>query len=132
MKTISETIYYSITVNKKKNRIYLTLNGYWKRLEDVSRYLDDIAMAVREVTPGFCILSDLRMLKTPPTSLSELHRMAQEAPVKAGLGRTAEIVPEEGSSELEKALEEYSRQSSMKKRVFRTRAEGELWLNGSG
>ncbi len=45
MKTIAKTAYYSIAVDTTKNRIYLTIIGFWKSPEIVPAYVEDMKKA---------------------------------------------------------------------------------------
>jgi hypothetical protein len=106
--------FYEISTDSEKNRMYLTISGYWKTLLEVKGYLRDIRTAVAELSPEFTIVTDLTRAKTPPEETSDLHVKAQEYLVKAGLARTAEIHPE--STVLKMAVNRYSRESGMAQR----------------
>lgn len=128
MKEIAKTEYYEIRVDESKNRIHLTIIGFWKDRTKLRDYLPDLRRAVEEVAPGFTVLADLTKMKTPMPEIGELHEEAQRVVSQAGLSRTAEIV----SGIVERmAAERYSKSSGMNKRSFADLAEAENWLDGS-
>jgi|WetSurMetagenome_2_1015567.scaffolds.fasta_scaffold107452_2 hypothetical protein len=124
---IAKTDKYSIEVNKAKNRIYLKIVGFWERKEEVPNYLSDWQRAIKEVTKGFTILSDLKEMITPMPEVAELHQNTQVLLVKAGLRKTAELVP---SKPIEQStLKRYAKTSGMRKENFEDRIVAEVWLD---
>lgn len=121
--------FYEIDLDTEKNRIYLTIKGYWKSLMEVRGYLRDLRAAVAELSEGFTIVTDLTRAKTSSEETSELHIKAQAYLVQAGLARTAEIHPE--STVTRMALNRYAQTSGMTKGVFSSFAEAEAWLDES-
>ncbi len=127
MKTIAKTDYYSIETDKAKNRIYLIIVGFWKNIS-VPDYFDDITKASQEVSRGFTILTDVSGMETPPMEIGALHEKAQNLLVKAGLKKTAEILPKSHSVQ-KLSLKQWSGKSGMEKEIFNDRALAEAWLD---
>ena len=124
---IAETGKYTIEVDKPKNRVYFKIRGFWNSPADVPNYLSDWQRAIREVTSGFTILSDVREMKTPQPEVGELHHRSQAMLVTAGLRKTAELVP---AGSIEKSvLQRYAKESGMTKGSFENQTEAEAWLD---
>jgi hypothetical protein len=128
MKRIAKTAYYSIDIDKTKNRIYLTIGGFWKNVTVVPNYFDDIKKAAQEVSPGFTILTDVSQMATPPSDVGSLHEKAQQVLIEAGLKKTAEIIPREKAIE-QMVLKKWSVKSGMVKGTFHDKFAAETWLD---
>ena len=127
MKTIAQNDYYVITVDPAKNRAYLTLIGYWKSRADVPRYIDDWKKAIRELSKGFTVLSDVTRMKAPPQDVVQVHTEAQKVLISSGLSKVAELV---GSDVITKmAIDRFSRESGMYKGTFDNWREADDWLD---
>jgi len=127
---IAKTDKYTAMVDKGKNRLYLTLKGYWKGPEEVPNYVRDMEKASKALRQGFTILTDMREFITPPPSLSAVHENAQKALVSRGLDRVAEVIPEKALMKL--LLKRYAKSSQMKKMEFGSIKEAEAWLDSPG
>jgi hypothetical protein len=127
MKEIANNEYYSIQVDKDKNRMYLTLIGYWKNHSVVPNYVADIQKATQELSRGYTVLTDVTQMKTPPRELADLHTEAQKVIIATGLKKTAELVGQDVIAKM--ALNQYSNQSGMQKGIFGNKEEAEAWLD---
>lgn len=127
MKEIAANDFYEISIDNRKNRLYLTVKGFWKELSQVPNYLVDLKKAGENLEPGFTIVTDLRTMKLPATTVASLHVQAQKLLVDLGLDRTAEVVGEAILLELQ--LKRYAEQSAMSKAEFNTKEEAEAWLD---
>jgi hypothetical protein len=125
-KEIAKTDYYTIEVDKTKNRIYYTPIGFWRNGSVVPNYLSDIQKALNAVTPGFTFLADVRALKIPPQEVQALFKQAQEKAKAAGLSKTAEVLPK---SLLRLAVERTSKETKIQRQGFATIKDAEVWLN---
>lgn len=47
MKEIASNNFYSIKVDETKNRMYVTMEGFWKAVSQVPEYTDDMAKATK-------------------------------------------------------------------------------------
>lgn len=127
MKTIAQNDHYVIAVDPSKNRAYLTLIGYWKSRAEVPRYIDDWKKAIRELSRGFTVLSDVTRMKAPPQDVVQLHTEAQKVLMGGGLSKVAELV---GSDVIAKmAIDRFSRESGMYKGTFDNWREADDWLD---
>ncbi len=129
MKTVvAKTKYYNIEVDSDKNRVYMTLIGYWPNNEEVSSFLEDMKAVTEMVTSGFSVLTDISKMQTPSPEIGEMHMKAQKLFLDAGLERTVEVIPPDKPIE-KMAIDRYSRAREKKKRVFGDRWSAEAWLD---
>ncbi len=127
MKTIAQNDNYVIAVDPSKNRAYLTLIGYWKGRAEVPKYIDDWRKAIKELSRGFTVLSDVTRMKAPPQDVVQLHTEAQKVLMAGGLSKVAELV---GSDVIAKmAIDRFSRESGMYKGTFDNWREADDWLD---
>jgi hypothetical protein len=127
MKTIVQNDNYVIAVDPTKNRAYLTLIGYWKSRAEVPKYIEDWRKAIRELSRGFTVLTDVTRFKAPPPHVVTLHTEAQKVLISGGLNKVAEIV---GSDIIAKmAVDRFSKESGMHKGTFDNWREAEDWLD---
>ena len=125
---IAKTDFYTVGINKPKNRAYLIFTGYCSKPSNIPNFLDDIKKAAHGLKQGFTLLTDVTMLKTPPQDVAELHIKSQEIWIESGLSKTAEILPNTKIAKM--ALDRWSKTSGMKKEWFDNKFEAEAWLDG--
>lgn len=128
MTEIAATPFYSIKADTTKNRIYYTIIGTWKSPSDVPNYLEDIKKAIRQIKPGFTILTDLTHAKTAMPEMKKLHEQAQSILISAGLSNVAEVFPEKDYI-LKMQVDKISETTKMKKQAFGSRKDAEQWLD---
>lgn len=124
---IAKTDFYSLEIDKLKNRAYLTFTGFCSEPSDMPNFLDDIKKAAQGLKQGFTLLTDVTKIKTPPKEVAELHIKSQEIWITSGLSKTAEILPDTAIAKL--ALDRYSKTSGMEKEWFDNKNEAEAWLD---
>jgi len=124
---IVETSVYSIYVSIEENRLYITLFGFWMSPSVAPDYVEDILNAVKLLKAPFTVLVDLRDMQTPGHLLKDLHIKAQKAVVSIGCVRSAEVIPERISLELE--LEDYATDSLLVRKTFKDIKSAEIWLD---
>ena len=127
MTEIAKTNKYSVSVDSNKNRMYLTVVGFWASPSDVPNYIDDVKKASAAVTKGFTILTDLTQMKTPAPELGPIHEQAQKSLINAGLKKTAEILSDDAIAKM--VMDRYSKASGMEKMVFNNKHDAEAWLD---
>ena len=127
MQIIAQNECYAIQVDKKKNRLYLTLIGYWKSRAVVPNYLEDMKKASLELSQDYTILTDVTQIKTPPQDVVSLHLEAQKLVTTDGLKKTAELVGQDVIVQM--AFDRFSRESGMPKGTFVDKQEAEAWLD---
>lgn len=124
--TIAQTPQYKISVDKGKNRAYLTIVGFWRNPEEVPNYVSDWKKAVTMLRPGFTLLTDVREMKIHPASVRDVHEEAQKLLVNAGVRKVAELHADKVA---EMQLDGVSKDSKMPKQNFSDPKEAELWLD---
>ncbi len=127
MKTIAQNDYYAILVNTTKNRLYLTLTGYWKSRTVVPNYIEDMKKATQQLSKDYTVLADVTQMKTPPKDVVNLHMEVQKMAIAAGLAKTAEIVGQDVITKM--AIDRFSKESGMSKGTFDNKEEAEAWLD---
>ena len=125
---IAKTDFYTVKINKLKNRAYLIFTGFCSKPSDMPNFLDDIKKAAHGLRQGFTLLTDVTKIKTPPKEVAELHVKSQEIWIASGLSKTAEILPDTMVAKL--ALDRWSKTSGMEKECFDDKNEAEAWLDG--
>ncbi len=125
-KQIASNSYYDITVDTEKNRIHLTIKGFWQTKNLVPHYIDDLGEAAGLLKPGFSLLADLTRMVPPTHEVCDLHCEAQKLLVKSGHARSAEIVKD---FLLMNAVDDYSAAAKMTRRVFYDPGLAEIWLD---
>ncbi len=128
-KMITKTGVYSIYVSTEENRLYITLFGFWMSPAVAPDYVEDILKAIQLLNISFTVLVDMRNMQTPGHLLRDLHIKAQKVVVDAGGVRSAEVIPERISLELE--LEDYATDSLLIRKAFKDIKSAEIWLNSS-
>ena len=128
--TIAKNQYYDISADANKNRIYLTLSGFWSDKSAVPDYLNDVSKSIQNVAPGFTVLVDMREFKTATEEITSIQKQAGGMLVQAGLERTAEVLSQEMKIQ-QITLENYGKASGMKKMSFHDEIEATKWLDAS-
>jgi hypothetical protein len=121
--------YYEIAIDPAKNRIYLTIKGFWQTKDLVPHYVEDIGSAVARLKPGFTVLADLTRMVPPTHEVAVMHKRVRESLMENGLFRAAEIVDNPAVTGM---LVEYPAGSKVNRRVFSGIVSAEAWLNGIG
>ena len=125
-KLIAKTPYYTLYVDTGRNRIYYTPIGFWRSLSVVPNYLKDMEKAFSMVEAGFSFVADVRDMKVPPREVQEMFTKAQEMGAKAGLGKTAEILP---VNLVRYASNRAAQKTNINRNVFKSLEEAEAWLD---
>lgn len=126
MKQIAKNDQYELSVDVSKNRAYLTINGYWRNVEQVSGYISDWRRAVNYLSDGFTLLTDASTMKTHPQDVKELHKAAQELIINAGVRQVAEVLSDVIATA---QLNAVSNDSKMPKKGFSSREEANAFLD---
>lgn len=126
MSSSANTDFYSLEVDRPKNRLRLTIRGFWRGPEDVPSYVADIRAAAAQLRPGFTLVADATLMQPHAQTVIAVHEEAQRALVAAGLDRTAEIIP---SAIAQLQARRIAAASGMKKQVFTSLADAEAWLD---
>lgn len=125
MKAIANNEFYILTVDERKNRIHLTMQGEWINFSQVSGWLDHNSEAVKLCAPGFTTLIDWTSVKA--TGLPDFIADAQEVMMKAGLRKAARVYDRE--TFLKFQLDRLTEKTKFPVRSFFDRSEAEAWLD---
>jgi hypothetical protein len=126
-KEIAKNANYAIVIDETKNRVYLTISGFWRNAQAVENYIPDWQKTVKLLKPGFTLLTDLSTMVTHPTEVTHIHRQAQELITEKGLRFTAEIKPKDPVTAFQ--LAKVAQKSQMPVKQFASFADAEAYLD---
>jgi len=124
---IAQNTCYNLVIDKAKNRIYFTINGYWKSKTAVPDLLTDWKKAVAQTQPDFTILTDMRTMITHPQEMNELHLAAQQIAMESGVKQVANVLPTDKIANLQAVS--ITTNTKLPSRNFNAIEEAESWLN---
>ncbi len=124
---IASNTCYDLCYDPAKNRIYLSIRGFWKSLDNVPHYLDDWQKVLRLKKPGFTVLSNLQEMITHPQNLNFLHVQAQQMVMEQQVASIAHVIPADKIAKLQ--VEAIAEQSKIPVRNFDSKHQAELWLD---
>lgn len=107
--------HYEIAVDGARNRMYLTIKGYWASASAVPNYLRDIRKAIGLSTLGLAILADPTSMTMTAGDVGIPHQKAQKLCAARGLGAGAEVC---ASATAKMSADRFNRNSGIRKRVF--------------
>lgn len=125
-KTIASNSYYDIAVDAAKNRIHITIKGFWETKDLVPHYISHINEAVSLARPSFSVLVNLTRMVPPTHEVTGLHHEVQKLFLERGLARSAEVV---NDPLLVGATNGYSAPPEITRRVFYDPGFAEAWLD---
>ena len=128
MEEIAKNEYYSIGVDKGKNRIYIVMTDFWGDVSLAASYVEDIRTACQMVSKDFTVLADLRNMKTPSVDVKQKFAEVQNIMEKAGLLKTAEILPEDVVAQM--SVDRTFKKYTMVRGLFSSKLKAEAWLDG--
>lgn len=124
---VAKTEKYTLAVDTVKNRIYITMKGFWKSPAEVPDFIQDWEKTLAKVKKGFTVLTD-HADRTPPTpEVKQMFFEMQKRIMAAGLRKTAELLNKNAIVAL--STEMVAKKSGMPKADFTDRAEAEAWLD---
>jgi hypothetical protein len=118
---------YEIGFHPAKNRVYLTITGFWNDPSAVPFYRADWQKALARVQPGFTVLADATRMKTHPASVQALHESIQRLLQEHGLRLSAKVVAHDDMADLQ--CDAMLRNTGLEVTKFTSRAEAEVWLD---
>lgn len=125
--TIAKNDLYTISIDKEKNRGYLTLKGKWETFLGLETYISDVKLAIKELKANFTLLVDLTQYSETSSELYNIHIDALKLAVNAGLKRAAEVF---GNNPLLKVIFEcYAKESGAITMEFNDMLQAENWLD---
>lgn len=126
---VANNEYYEFSVDARKNRIYLTIKGYWPSADAVADYIPDLKKCISRIRPGYTSFVDMTQGKIPHKDAFAVLMKGRELTLQAGLGKQAQIV----TDPLEKlASDRINKETGLEKekvRKFNTIEDAERWLD---
>lgn len=124
---IAKNDLYTISIDKGKNRAYLTLKGKWETFLGLETYISDVKIGIKELKADFTLLVDLTQYLGTSSELYNIHIDALKLAVNAGLKRAAEVF---GNNPLLKVIFEcYAKESGAITMEFTDMLQAENWLD---
>ena len=119
--------YYSLEVNKEKNRIYFSMKGDIA-IQDVPNFETDWKTTVAEVNKGFTILGDLSKCGVLNPDFEALNTKVQGWLMQNGCGKVAQLV---GNLDVMSQVNAFAEKSGMRDvlRAFNFAKGAEIWLD---
>jgi len=97
--TISNNKYYSISIDKEKQRLYVKLQGAWHHPKSFPNYVLDVEKSVRNFEGNFTFLADFSSLKPYSKDVwDQIQAVALKKVVSSGMKETAQIMPDNYST----------------------------------
>jgi len=125
--SIARNRYYEIALHPAKNRVYLTITGFWNDPAAVPFYRADWQKALARVQPGFTVLADATRMKTHPAPVQALHESIQGLLQREGLRFSAKVVAHDDMADLQ--CDAMLRRTGLEVTKFASLAEAEKWLD---
>lgn len=128
METITKNEFYSVEIDRAKNRLYLTGKGFWKDVMIARDFGTYTQQGVQKLAPGYSVLADLHEFKTPPPEVGAIIIESQKITANT-IGKSAQVVGQNVAIEM--PMDRYAKTSGIKPRTrsFATKAEAEAWLD---
>ncbi len=92
---------YELRYDGTKNRVYLTIKGFWKSEQSVPNFLNDMRQVLSLVKQGFTVLTDMTTMITHPQELNTVHEQAHAMVMKAGVLQVAHVLPKDRIAKLQ-------------------------------
>ncbi len=121
---------YRVEVDKAQNRIYFSFFGDAVSESSVVGLLDAVKAGCALMKPGFTGLADFTEMKL--LGLPDIVQKVQMILLNAGLRKLASVWDHESFAKIvvdSSAQKVKSGEYSEKRKVFKSRAEAEAWLN---
>ena len=118
---------FVLTVDSTKNRVYCTMRGFWKQVDDADAYLNAWRTAIRQMSNHFTVIVDLSDLNIMSPEWVTLAFEVEKLVISAGLLATAEVIPANPTVKMQANRISYD--TNMTKRVFINRDDAEAWLD---
>ncbi len=123
---IADNSCYDLSYDSEKNRIYLTIRGFWKALESVPHYLMDWQKVLKLKKPGFTVLVNMQDMLTHPQNMNSLHIQAQQLVLEQQVARIAHVIPSDKIAKLQ--VDSIASQTGIPVKDFGIYQDAEHWL----
>jgi type II secretory pathway component GspD/PulD (secretin) len=118
---------YQITLDTDKNRIYITIRGFWAKASDIPDYVEDVRQAAAQLAQGFTCLADMTTMKTPSPEAGALLEDASKVLVAAGVSKNAGVFSQDAIAHM--AAERRADAAQMDRKAFASATDAEAWLD---
>ena len=122
-----KTDYYSLEVDKEKNRVYFGLFGEIPSVNEIPNFESDWMSTVAQFKNGFTILANLREMKPLPSDVSKLNQEIQGKLMQKGCKKVAQVASIGVIVEVNKMAEESGLKDIL--RGFSLTKSAEIWLD---
>ncbi|MGB0525601.1 MAG: hypothetical protein ACPGJS_21670 [Flammeovirgaceae bacterium] len=123
------TKYYSITINKIKNRIIIKPIGFWRSVNTVPNYLDSIFQAIdRDLMRHFMVVLEISEMLTHPADVQEkIHYHGVMEILKRKPKALVVVMPQDDISFMQANF--LNKKVGLPMKSFETLAEAEAFLD---
>jgi hypothetical protein len=121
---IANTKYYTLKVDRAKNRMYAEYKGFWPSISVVPDFVADSAKVLSCVTKGCTCITDSRTYKVGPPEVQKLMSQSGQS-AKEMVSKTAVVVSADAILQLasKKAAE------NVNLKMFSDFVSAEAWLD---
>ncbi|GAB4344673.1 MAG: hypothetical protein OHK0038_24870 [Flammeovirgaceae bacterium] len=126
-RTISDNEFYQIKVDQKKARIYLTLKGFWRNVQQVPQYLQDLQKAANMMGGEFTCLANFSMLMPFEEEVKPLFTESIKILLSEGMKKSAQLLPL--NFETSEMIANYFQSSEFKLTAFGDEEIAEMYLD---
>ena len=127
MELIASTPFYSLSVDKAKNRLYAVYRGAWLKPSQVQDFVKHHVEASGQLRVGFTVLADWREMES--VFITDVIEECQKQAVAAGVSKVARVNAKPTFKEIQ--AESMSQRTGIKSKAFYDIAEAEAWLDES-
>ena len=124
---IREHKYYRLYVKPFKNRIYFTILGSIREVEDIPLFAEDWKRAVSKVKKNFTILSDVRLMGILGRKVEKVCQEIQGDLIEKGVCDVAEVHSVNDIADLQAS--HLAERSGLPTTKFESVEEAEIYLN---
>lgn len=86
---------YEVRVNIAKNRLYITLAGFFADEAEVIEIADTVKASVDQLQPGFDVVNDIHAFKPASPDIAKYIMAVQQYELEHGLNRVVRITGDE-------------------------------------
>ena len=125
MELIASTPFYSLHIDKTKNRMYVAYKGAWLKTSLIPDFVKHHAETIGRLTPGFKVLADWREMES--VFITDVIEECQNQAIAAGISKAARVYAKPTFKDMQ--ADSMSRRTGIKSKVFYDIAEAEAWLD---
>ncbi len=127
MELISSTPFYSLQIDRSKNRMIVAYKGAWLKPDQVPDFVKHHGEAMKQLRKGFTVLADWREMES--IFITDVIEQCQKQSVAAGISKVARVYAAPTFKEIQ--ADSMSQRTGIKSKVFYDIAAAEAWLDES-